>query len=435
LKGKDKEDKREGGSKDKDKAKPKDSAANAKAEEDAAWMALCLSDPDDDGNNTPTSISSDDVSLEDLIEVDEGLQKEYPPLLDTEDAAYTSTFDLAALSKAEDKPSIETELFDSGASCHMSGYRHRFLNFVQIEPNPITAADKRTFYATGKGDMYLEVPNGETSSKILLRDVLYSPTMGVTLVSIGRITSAGSSVLFHGDTCRIYDPSKILLAQIPKRGNLYRNYTPRPEYAGFAKRKKETLTIDELHRRLGHVGHEYIRQMLRKGLVTGVELDENSKPTFCESCEWGKKHRKPIQKEREDPRPKAIGDEVHADVWGKAPVKTINGKEYSVNYTDGYMGSTRVYLMRTKDEAFTHYKAYEARLKTQHGVTIKVFHCDRGGEFMSDEFSRHLQKAGTIRRLTVHDTPEYNGVAERFNRTAIEKVRAMIHKTSLPKFL
>ncbi|KAF8179447.1 hypothetical protein BJ912DRAFT_855635, partial [Pholiota molesta] len=54
---------------------------------------------------------------------------------------------------------IDVELVDSGASRHMSGYRHRFINFISIEKQPITAADKRTFHATGKGDMYVELPN------------------------------------------------------------------------------------------------------------------------------------------------------------------------------------------------------------------------------------------------------------------------------------
>ena len=259
--------------------------------------------------------------------------------------------------------------------------------------------------------------------------------MGITLVSIGQITSAGSNVLFHGDTCQIYIASKILLAQISKRGGLYRNYLPRPEQTGYARKVKENLTIDELHWKLGHIGHEYARQLVQKGMVTGVELDEDSKPSFCESCEWGKKHRKPIQRVREEPKEKEVGDKIHSDLWGKAPTRTINRREYSVSFTDGYASHTQVYLMRTKDETLDQYKAYEAWLKTQFGVTIKVFHSDRGGEFMSDEFSKHLRKAGTVRRLTVHDTPEYNGVAERFNWTAIEKVRALLHESWPPKFL
>jgi hypothetical protein len=44
------------------------------------------------------------------------------------------------------------------------------------------------------------------------------------------------------------------------------------------------LSIDELHRRLGHVLHERARLLVKKGLVEGVELDMNSEATVCE-CE------------------------------------------------------------------------------------------------------------------------------------------------------
>lgn len=35
----------------------------------------------------------------------------------------------------------------------------------------------------------------------------------------------------------------------------------------------------------------------------------------------------------------------------------------------------------------------------------------------------------------VHDTPQHNGVAERLNRTLLEKVRAMLHESGLPRAL
>ena len=72
---------------------------------------------------------------------------------------------------------------------------------------------------------------------------------------------------------------------------------------------------------------------------------------------------------------------------------------------------------------------------TQYGVRIKCLNTDQGGEYLSDEFSDHLKKAGTTRRLTVHDTPEHNGVAERGDRTNLEIARAMLHDSGLPKFL
>ncbi|KAJ2994795.1 hypothetical protein NUW54_g7491 [Trametes sanguinea] len=54
---------------------------------------------------------------------------------------------------------------------------------------------------------------------------------------------------------------------------------------------------------------------------------------------------------------------------------------------------------------------------------------------MSTEFSEYLASRGTLRKLTTHDTPEYNGVSERVNRTLMEKVRAMLHASALPNNL
>lgn len=126
---------------------------------------------------------------------------------------------------------------------------------------------------------------------------------------------------------------------------------------------------------------------------------------------------------------------MHLDVWGPSPVQTINGREYYSSYTDDFSRYTHLYLLRTKDQNFNAYKSYEAELWTQHGARIKRLRSDRGGEYLSTGFDDHLAKSGTLRSLTVHDTPEYNGVLERLNCTLLEKVRAMLHAGQLPKFL
>jgi transposase InsO family protein len=66
---------------------------------------------------------------------------------------------------------------------------------------------------------------------------------------------------------------------------------------------------------------------------------------------------------------------------------------------------------------------------------VKCLHSDRGGEYLSKAFIRHLHDHGTTQKLTAHDTPEHNGVAERLNGILLEKVRAMLHASGLPKFL
>jgi Reverse transcriptase (RNA-dependent DNA polymerase) len=68
-------------------------------------------------------------------------------------------------------------------------------------------------------------------------------------------------------------------------------------------------------------------------------------------------------------------------------------------------------------------------------VKIKRLRSDRGGEYTSGEFDRYLKGQGTERRLTTHDTPQHNGVAESLNRRLLERVRAVLHHSGLPKHL
>jgi hypothetical protein len=80
------------------------------------------------------------------------------------------------------------ELYSSRALRHMSPFDEQFTNYKTILPHLITAADKRIFYAVGTGDLRIKVPNGESSTPIVLKDVLHAPDMGITIVSVSWIT-------------------------------------------------------------------------------------------------------------------------------------------------------------------------------------------------------------------------------------------------------
>ena len=68
-------------------------------------------------------------------------------------------------------------------------------------------------------------------------------------------------------------------------------------------------------------------------------------------------------------------------------------------------------------------------------VCIKTLFSDRGGKYTSKEFKEYLVKKGTKHRLTVHNTPEQNGVAEQLNQTLVERLRAMLIESNLLKSL
>ena len=80
---------------------------------------------------------------------------------------------------------VQAELYDSGCTCHISSYHEDFESFTEIPSMSFSAANKQKFSASGKGKMVINVPNGVEVSQLQLMEVLYSPEVGYTLVSIG----------------------------------------------------------------------------------------------------------------------------------------------------------------------------------------------------------------------------------------------------------
>lgn len=56
-------------------------------------------------------------------------------------SAYTM-FNAEELVSSAESGAVEIDLYDSGATRHMSGFHHRFVDLTQIEPIPIQTADK-----------------------------------------------------------------------------------------------------------------------------------------------------------------------------------------------------------------------------------------------------------------------------------------------------
>jgi hypothetical protein len=112
------------------------------------------------------------------------------------------------------------------------------------------------------------------------------------------------------------------------------------------------------------------------------------------------------------------------------------GSSYYISFTDDFSRETKIAFLRHKSEALTAFRQYEANLVRQHsGICIRKLRSDRGGEYLSADFDQYLKDQGIERQLTVHDSPQQNGVAERLNRTLVEHARAMLLARNLPKFL
>ena len=229
--------------------------------------------------------------------------------------------------------SPRAEVYDSGSTRHLSPFREDLEKFTEISPKTFRAANKQSFSAVGKGELVVDVPNGTDSSKLRLTEVLYSPEVGYTLVSVGRLDENGFSANFSGGRCTIMGPDGERVGEVPKNPHGLYCVDHELESASAA---EEVLTLDQLHHRLRHISPDVVKRLAQNGFITGLRLESTvtGKEFFCESCVYAKATRKPVVKAQKGERATEFGGEVHSDLWGPAPVATKGGKRYYVMYVD-----------------------------------------------------------------------------------------------------
>ena len=96
-------------------------------------------------------------------------------------------------------------IIDCGASSHFSPDRSKFLDYEDIDPEPIKAADGHASSAIGKGDIRITLPacKGIQNVTICLKGVYYAPSMAFTLISVSCLDRAGCLLLIEDEICVI----------------------------------------------------------------------------------------------------------------------------------------------------------------------------------------------------------------------------------------
>jgi len=123
---------------------------------------------------------------------------------------------------------------------------------------------------------------------------------------------------------------------------------------------------------------------------------------------------------------------VHTDVCGPMSMTARDGFQYFITFSDDFSRYGYVYLMKHKSETFEKFKEFQNDVENQCGKKIKALRSDRGGEYLSHEFSNHLKSCGIVPQLTPPGMPQRNSVSEQRNRTLLDMVRSMMSQSDLP---
>ena len=217
--------------------------------------------------------------------------------------------------------------------------------------------------------------------------------MSLTLISTNHITSAGFTVQFKENMCKIVSPAphKKTIAEIPLVNGLYTVHTP---FTHQAHATQEKLSVHTLHRILGHVAQYAIIDAVKKGLIEGVELNSTSIPEFCDACMKAKAVWQPFPEESQN-RAHSYGEIVHTDLWGPAQTTSIGGSLYYISFTDNYSRETQIYFLQLKSDALQALKHYVEEIGRQHPeAKLQILRSDRGGEYLNEEFDDYLKSNG-----------------------------------------
>jgi hypothetical protein len=327
------------------------------------------------------------------------------------------------------KANVNDWVIDSGASDHMTNERHLLTDFVNINEKPITVAEGgRTISAIGKGTATINIEKVKGNEIILVKDVLYVPELATNLLSVPRMEAKGSSVLFSNGNAKILDSFGTVKAVADKKNGLYILNTTSKSYHTQVNTAQDDSML--WHERYGHLNFNYLKQLQIKNMVDGMSNVDGKDDKYCEVCIKGKMTK--VMKTNKPRTPKDALEVVHTDVCGPMQVKTLFGEKYFVTFIDEYSHLVVTYLLKSKDEVLNKLITFTNMAETQSGKKIKFIQCDNGGEYINNQMERWCNNKGVIMRKTIPYHPEQNGIAERMNRTIMEKARCMLSSSNLP---
>lgn len=317
---------------------------------------------------------------------------------------------------------------DNGASNHMTGNRNYFKKIDETITGKVRFGDDSRIDIKGKGSILFISQDG---GKKLLADV-FIPALKSNIINLGQATESGCVVNMKGNVLTLHDKEGKLITQGSRSQNrLYKV----PMDIVDEKCLKLAIANESArwHARLGHIGVETMKLMIRKELVSGIPNISIEKEA-CESCALGKQTRQAFPKatlfRAEEPL-----ELIHGDLCGPITPATPARNKYIFVLVDDHTRYMWTILMKEKSDAFEKFKAFKTMIEQQTQKKIKTLRADRGGEFTSTEFQCFCEKSGIQRHLTAPYTPQQNGVVERRNRTLLEMTRSILKHMRIPYYL
>ena len=135
------------------------------------------------------------------------------------------------------------------------------------------------------------------------------------------------------------EPEQVALMSETKQGRLTLDFnilspSPRLPSTRHAKMLSNTLSMDLLHRRLGHSGQAALQRLLHANMVTGISVVSGSIISPCDPCKLGKLTRPPHPAVVFDHNTTYALELVVIDLAGPVQPRSLGGASYFLDILD-----------------------------------------------------------------------------------------------------
>ncbi|GFW79007.1 retrovirus-related Pol polyprotein from transposon TNT 1-94 [Trichonephila clavipes] len=159
-------------------------------------------------------------------------------------------------------------------------------------------------------------------------------------------------------------------------------------------------------------------------------LTDNGK-TRCIPCKLAKSKRVSFKK-MGAVRSKRPLELLHMDLCGPMPTESQGGNKYFLSIIDDYSRKVTVFPIRNKSDVFHTFIRFQKRAERFLSKKVIAVRTDGGLEFCNKDMDNFLTELGIKHEVTNSYTPEMNGVAERFNLTALDGIKTLLKSSEVP---
>lgn len=332
-----------------------------------------------------------------------------------------------------DKNSEINWLLDSGCTDHIINNETYFYNYIDLKiPIDVKLPDGKILKATKVGTVKIYFTNYYNRKHVDLKNVYFVKGIKQNLLSFSKITK-NCTIVARNENAKIYNQSRELIVVANKIDNLYciKSFVSKIDNNKMYVNTIKLTNKEKWHRALGHVNFQYLNKLINNKLLDGLPDKIESAEMKCSNCIESKMANVPFENNRT--KTTEILELIHTDLNGPHSITGYDGEKYFLTFIDDYSKCTRIFCIKSKAETANCFIEFVNLVENKFNKKVKKIQCDNGKEYLNRDIYNFIRQKGIELLPCPPYVHELNGVAERYNRSAMDIGRCLMREAKIHK--